>query len=333
MGLETNLFVTLIHLDTPSPSLQTSHGTPHQFINIKMPTLSLPVPLATTAQKDNFTLMKIWNGKLDKLVQVPEFEYKGLPQDMVDMEFARFQTPLPSPMEIKTKTYRCNETIINSVHIADELGPHFQSQCLENLNPFEVHTAYHMCLSFQLRPCKTNVQQMHLVNSFSYVNKNIAEAYKGASWAFPVKTYNLTHITWIHYQGFKILRHAHFPPHFFYHLNLEHSLEPSWLPPQAVMDRACSHFGRHIAPSTGQWNKAFNSHHCSLFKSNPAVKMQVHFPSRVGRGLLRVPTLELQSGTLALACVLCPSFKSFTWLFGIYQRGVEDQCASAATQN
>ena len=46
---------------------------------------------------------------------------------------------------------------------------------------------------------------MHLVNLFMYYDKSIAQVYEGASWAFPVKMYEDTFMTRVHFQGFEIL--------------------------------------------------------------------------------------------------------------------------------
>ena len=59
-----------------------------------MPITSLPVPVfPPTYQQDNFTFMKVWDGRLTELCKVPEAEYQGAPQDVVEIMFARFLTP------------------------------------------------------------------------------------------------------------------------------------------------------------------------------------------------------------------------------------------------
>ena len=59
-----------------------------------MPITNLPVPVfLPTYQQDNFAFVKVWDGRLTELHQVPEVEYQGVPQDMVEMTFARFLTP------------------------------------------------------------------------------------------------------------------------------------------------------------------------------------------------------------------------------------------------
>ena len=47
-----------------------------------------------------------------------------------------------------------------------------------------------------------------------YHDESITEAYEGAGWAFPVETLEDTFMTRVHFQGFEILRHTHFPPNF-----------------------------------------------------------------------------------------------------------------------
>ena len=84
-------------------------------------------------------------------------------------------------------------------------GPHFQSHRLPPLDRTEANTSDRMCLPFQIRPYETSAKSMHLVNSFMYHEESIAQAYEGASWAFPVETLEDTFMTRVHFQGFEIL--------------------------------------------------------------------------------------------------------------------------------
>ena len=87
------------------------------------------------------------------------------------------------------------ETLEDGAWWVMTVGPHFQSHCLPPLDRTEANTLDQMCLPFQIRPCETRAQAMHLVNSFMYYDKLITQAYEGASWAFPVKTYEDTFMT------------------------------------------------------------------------------------------------------------------------------------------
>ena len=109
-----------------------------------------------------------------------------------------------------------------------------------------------------------------------YHDESIMEAYEGAGWAFPVKTYYNTLLTRVHHQGFEILWQSHFPPNAPHHVELEQSLSPNWLPPIDIMQNACRWTSRRQAPWTKDWNKAFNRHQRHLFKHshNPAFKAQ-----------------------------------------------------------
>jgi hypothetical protein len=104
-----------------------------------------------------------------------------------------------------------------------------------------------------------------MINSFMYKKETIASAYEGASWAFPVETYRRTPATHVHFQGFEILRRMHFPPALIPSKVLTESLEPNWLPPAEVMADERGFVTMSDAPYQAEWNKAFDSHHCSLF--------------------------------------------------------------------
>ena len=89
---------------------------------------------------------------------------------------------------------------------------------------------------------------MHLVNSFMYHDESITQAYEGAGWAFPVEMLEDTFMTRIHFQGFEILQHTHFPLNFPHHVDLENSLTPNWLPPAEVLDNPRRWTTRKFAP-------------------------------------------------------------------------------------
>ena len=107
---------------------------------------------------------------------------------------------------------------------------------------------------------------MHLTNSFMYRKETIAAAYEGASWAFPTKTYCSTPPLRVHHQGFEIIRRTHFPPTLVSSQLLESSLEPNWLPPADVMADEWGFVKRSDAPYQSEWNEAFDSYHCSIFR-------------------------------------------------------------------
>ena len=103
-----------------------------------------------------------------ELHQVPGATYQGPPQDVVEMTFARFLTPWKVTLPEKVRVWNILETIEDSVHCVVMVGPHFQSHHLPPLDPPEANTSDRMCLPFQIRPCETNVAEMHLVNLFMY---------------------------------------------------------------------------------------------------------------------------------------------------------------------
>ena len=69
-------------------------------------------------------------------------------------------------------------------------------------------------------------------------------------------------------------RRAHFPPTLVLSQLLESSLEPNWLPPADVMADEWGFVKRSDAPYQSEWNEAFDSYHCSLFRRDPAYKSQ-----------------------------------------------------------
>ena len=161
-----------------------------------MPVTELPVPVyPPTYQQDNFVFAKIWDGLHTELHQVPRVEFQGPPQDVVEMTFARFQTPWEVTLPKTVCTWKILETLEDGVRWVMTVGPHFQSHRLPPLDRTEANTSDHMCLPFQIRPCETRAQAMHLVNSFMYHDESIAQAYEGAGWAFPVETLEDTFMT------------------------------------------------------------------------------------------------------------------------------------------
>ena len=185
--------------------------------------------------------------------QLPGVAYQGPPQDMVEMTFTRFLTPQEVTLLETVCTWRVLETIEDSVRRIVRMGPHYQSHCLPPLYPLEANASNCMCLPFQIRPCETNAAAMYLVNSFQYQDEMIAEAYEGAGWAFPVKTYYDTLLTRVHFQGFEILWHGHFPPNAPHHVELEQSLSLiGYLPPMlSRTDVAGHHTDKCHGPRTG----------------------------------------------------------------------------------
>jgi 8-oxo-dGTP pyrophosphatase MutT (NUDIX family) len=113
-----------------------------------------------------------------------------------------------------------------------------------------------------------------MINSFMYRQETIAAAYEGAGWAFPVETYRDTPHTRVHFQGFEILRHMHFPPTLVLSQILAESLEPNWLPPAEVMADEWGFVKRTEVPYLAEWIEAFDSNHRSFFRRDPAYKSQ-----------------------------------------------------------
>ena len=141
-----------------------------------------------------------------ELHQVPGPEFQGPPQDVVEITFACFQTPWEVTLPETVHVWKVLETLKDGAQWVMMVGPHFQSHHLPLLDRIEANTSDRMCLPFQIRPCETRAQAMHLVISFMYHDESIAQAYKGTGWIFPVKTYEDTFMTRVHFQGFEILR-------------------------------------------------------------------------------------------------------------------------------
>ena len=177
---------------------------------------------------------------------------------------------LPNPQEVTlpetVRTWKILETLKDGARWVMTVGPHFQSHHLPLLDRIEANTSDCMCLLFQIRPCETRAQAMHLVNSFMYHDKSIAQVYEGAGWAFPVETLEDTFMTQVHFQGFEILRQTHFPPNFPHHVDLEKSLTPNWLPPVEVLNNPRCWTTHKFAPWTSDWNEAFDARQHHLFK-------------------------------------------------------------------
>ena len=125
------------------------------------------------------------------------------------MTFTRFEIPWEVTLPETVHTWKILETLEDGARWVMMVGPHFQSHHLPLLDQTEANTSDHMCLPFQIRPCETRAQAMHLVNSFMYHDESIAQAYEGAGWAFPVEMLEDTFMMCIHFQGFEILRHTH----------------------------------------------------------------------------------------------------------------------------
>ena len=68
-----------------------------------------------------------------------------------------------------------------------------------------------------------------------YKTETITADYEGAGWAFPTETCHHPPPLRVHYQGFEIIRRAHFLLLLFRLKLLESSLELNWLPPMDVM--------------------------------------------------------------------------------------------------
>ena len=175
------------------------------------------------------------------------------------MTFARFETPREITLLETIRTWKILETLEDGARWVMTVGPHFQPHCLPPLDQTEANTSDCMCLPFQIRPCETRAQAMHLVNSFMYHDESIAEAYEGAGWAFPVKMLEDTFMTQVHFQGFEISWRTHFPPKFPYHVDLENSLTPNWLPPAEVLDNPRCWTMHKFVPWTSDWNEAFDA--------------------------------------------------------------------------
>jgi hypothetical protein len=226
-------------------------------------------------QTDNFAfarVMALQTTDLQELPAEPQLE-EGLPPHLVaEYRFARFQDPLLEgtnkfhlPMDTRMfKTYG------TEVPIA---GNH-QVRGLPVLEGRELQNACRVVFPFQIRPYETSVRSLHMINSFMYRKETITATYEGAGWAFPVETYRDTPHAWVHFQGFEILRHMHFPPALILSKVLTKSLEPNWLPPAEVMADEWGFVKRSEAPYLAEWNEAFNSHHCSIFQRDPAYKSQ-----------------------------------------------------------
>ena len=80
-----------------------------------MPVTELPVPVyPPTYQQDNFAFAKVWDGRLMELHQVPGAEFQGPPQDVVEMTFARLETPRKVTLPEIVRTWKILETLEDS---------------------------------------------------------------------------------------------------------------------------------------------------------------------------------------------------------------------------
>jgi hypothetical protein len=226
-------------------------------------------------QKDNFAFTKVMDPvttDLQELPADPQLE-EGLPPHLVaEYRFARFQDPL---LEGTNKFHLPMDTRMFKTYGAEvPIAGNHQVRGLPALEGHELQTACCVVFPFQIRPCETRARSLQMINSFMYRKETITTAYEGAGWAFPVETYRDTPHARVHFQGFEILRRMHFPPTLFPSQVLAESLEPNWLPPVEVMADEWGFVKRTEAPYLAEWNEAFNSHHHSLFRRDPAYKSQ-----------------------------------------------------------
>jgi len=175
---------------------------------------------------------------------------------VVKLYFTRFQNPRKlSPFDKKCwqmhhpvynpwRNYHGDnkEVELEEVH----LRPPLQSYKTINLSDEEVATADHLVLPFQIRSCKTRIRSETFINSFIYCHETIGLAYEGAGWAFPTKTYWHTLPTRLHFQGYEIICHSHFPPSTCPSHILKDFLEPKWQLPAYFLEDSL--YRKHQAP-------------------------------------------------------------------------------------
>ena len=113
---------------------------------------------------------------------------------------------------------------MQGTHVLQQEG-HFQAEGLPKLETDEINKSWRVAQLFQIPPCKTNFHN-GMVNGLSYPRKTLAESYEGAGWAFPSETLSSTPHICVHNQGYKILKHVHFPQ--LYHSTLEPSTYMNW---------------------------------------------------------------------------------------------------------
>ena len=81
--------------------------------------------------------MKIWDRVETELHQVPRAEFRGPPQDIVEMTFARFQTPWEVTLPKTIRTWKILKTLKDGARWMVTVGPHFQSHRLPPLDRIE----------------------------------------------------------------------------------------------------------------------------------------------------------------------------------------------------
>ena len=207
----------------------------------------------------------------------------GLPSCVVmELRFVRFQNHCKLSSFNKKCWWMCHPVydLWRNYHRDDEeikleevhLGPLFQSYKIVNLSDEEVATADCMVLPFQIRPCETRIRSEIFINSFIYRHETIGSTYEGAGWAFPTKTYWHTLPTHLHFQGYKIIHHSHFPPSTCLSHILRDALEPNWQLLAYYLEDGL--YRNYQAPLQCDWNTAFNAHYHLAFHSNPTYKTQ-----------------------------------------------------------
>ena len=130
-----------------------------------MPVTELPVPVyPPTYQQDNFTFTKICDGLQTELHQVPRAEFQGPPQDVVEMTFARFQTPWEVTLPKTIRTWKILETREDSAQWVMTVGPDFQSH---RLPPVTIFLLFH---NFLLLVCSRHVHILFGMCRYNYVS-------------------------------------------------------------------------------------------------------------------------------------------------------------------
>ena len=108
-----------------------------------------------------------------------------------------------------------------------------------------------------------------MVNRLSYSRETLAESYEGTGWAFQSETLSSMPHMCVRNQGYKILKHVHFPQP--YHSVLESSTHMNWKLFRHFDPLTCN--GKEFnAPLQCHWNHAFDYHHHSLSHKDPKYK-------------------------------------------------------------
>ena len=232
-----------------------------------MPVLHLPVPKNPfPIEKDNFTFVKVMSEESLEYVELQDvlLNHELDPLTMTNLCFAAFKDPVPTPDLQSQYPFRAFRPKGDGEE-GYEFVPIpliFQTKELHPLSLQEASTASCLVTPFQVQPCETTAHYM--INSWSYQDETLGQAYEGAGWASPPETYEDTESVHTHYQGFEIICHSpHLTPTLS-HYQMELSLEPNWLPHDI---RNCASWGNRKeldAPYQYIWNKAFDSHHRKL---------------------------------------------------------------------